>query len=103
MSILDLSEAQRTALEVSFRTTPWKKIVKKLKGAVERVHPPLELPPMIRRWLEVNRGTPRDAAEAEHVAREARAIQWWVDAQGDGARWFGDKTETAPIAGGPSA
>jgi len=95
----DMTPDQVAALEVSLRSMRWKEITKRLKAAVEKTHQPLELPSMIRRWLEVNRGTPRDEAEAAHVTREVRAIQWWVDAQGDSARWFEDKTETAPISG----
>ena len=35
-------------------------------------YPREEIEEMIRRWLEVNRGEPRDEEEAAHVAREAR-------------------------------
>lgn len=99
MSVTDLSAAQRSALEIQIRGTPWKVLVKRLKGIVEQKHEALELPPMIRRWLEINRGTPRDEVEAAHIAQEVRALQWRIDAQGDSGRWFEDKTETAPISG----
>ena len=93
------STDERAALEVSLRRMSWKQITKRLKEAVEAHHEPLELPPMIRRWLEVNRGEPRTDEEAAHIVREVRALQWWVAAQGDSARWFSDKTESAPISG----
>jgi len=93
------SGEERAALEARLRRMSWKQITKRLKEAVEEHRTPLELPPMIRRWLEVNRGEPRTVEEAAHIAREIRALQWWVDAQGDSARWFADKTESAPISG----
>lgn len=93
------SAAERAALEVNLRRMSWKQLTKHLKEAVEAHHKPLELPPMIRRWLEVNRGEPQTDEEAAHIAREVRALQWWVDIKGDSVRWFADKTETAPISG----
>lgn len=86
-------------LEANLRRMSWKELTKRLKASVEQHHQPIELPTIIRRWLEAYRGTPRDEAEAAHVATEFRAIQWWVDAQGDSARWFEHKLERVPISG----
>jgi hypothetical protein len=85
-------------MEAQLRNTSWKQLVKHLKVAVEQHHEAIELPVTIRRWLEVNRGTPKTEAEAEHIAREVRSIQWWVEAQGEG-EWFKGRTETVPILG----
>ena len=94
----DWSADERAAIEVNLRSMSWKQLTQRLKTAVEENHRPIELPPMIRRWLEVNRAEPRTEEEAVHIAREVRAIQWWADTQGDSARWFQDKTETVPIS-----
>lgn len=79
---------------------PWKKRVKILKACVEDNHKPLELPPFVRRWLELNRSSePETAEQKAHQDREIKAIQWWIDAKGDEARWFLDKMEFLPISG----
>lgn len=101
MSMKDWSGSEKASLEAALRGMSWKQLVKQLKTTVEQHHRPVELPPMIRRWLEVNRETPRSEEEAAHVAREVRAIQWWVNASAndESARWFADKTEATPISG----
>lgn len=97
----DWTDDRRAAMEVQLRNTSWKQLVKHLKVAVTEHHQAIELPVMIRRWLEVNRGTPKTEAEAAHIQQEVRSIQWWIDAQGDGdsGRWFKGRTETVPILG----
>ncbi len=93
------SPEQQAALEAGLRSMSWKALVRALKESVEEHHRPIELPSMIRRWLEVNRGTPKTPDEATHIEREVKAIKWWVDAKGDSARWFENKSENAPISG----
>lgn len=92
------SEAQRAALEARLRSMSWKALVKHLKVAVEEHHQPAEMPPTIRRWLELNRsdtGTEEDAIrlQAEIIALQAA---WDQDVNKD---WLGQRSERAPISG----
>ena len=97
----DWSPDALAALEANLRRTHWKQLVKDLKTAVKEHHQPVELPTMIRRWLEINRGIPRTEEEAKYIQREAHAIKGWVEAQSDAesARWFQGRTESLPISG----
>lgn len=88
-------QQQQPGLEATLRGMNWKTRVRVLKAAVEQHHRAIELPVMMRRWLDLNRGEIRTVQDAEHTQREIVAItEMGVD-----AGWGDTNTETLPILG----
>lgn len=92
------SEAERAALEARLRSMSWKALVKHLKAVVEEHHRPIELPPMLRRWFELNRSGAGTSEEAILLQAEIMVLQAAMD-RGMNKDWLGQRVEKTPISG----
>jgi hypothetical protein len=94
----DWSAEQRAAIEAGLRSMSWKQLVAQLKSCVEEHHRPTELPPTIRRWLELNRSGTGTEEDALRLRCEIEALQAAWD-EGVDRDWLGRRTERIPISG----
>jgi hypothetical protein len=102
--IADLTDAQKRALEIQLRSTPWKVLVKSLKVNVEKRHEVLAPPAILLRWLELEwrRRMSLNPTEAAEATQEAQALLAWAkdpENKDESSGWFEDKVETFPISG----
>lgn len=92
------SEEARLSLEASLQRMPWKQIVKHLKASVEEHHKPVEMPPMTRRWLELNRSGTGTEEDAIRLQAEIAVLQAAAE-QAVEKDWLGERSECVPISG----
>lgn len=93
------TQEQAAVLEANLRGMNWKMLVKQLMECVERFHHATELPPTIRRWLDLPRTPPNEEEMAKFQSELKLLLESMEADPSQTGDWLTAQTETSPISG----